>query len=311
MWNPSIFQKTWLFGSWSWGSFLGPLSWLAVQLPGETLGYTGWMAVRSPFGGKPPKTSSCGSPMSPSLLGGAALRDLSGQGLPVSSGAYVALVGPPNCGKSTLFNRLTGLRQKTANFPGVTVERHHGTVRLSGGKELELLDLPGTYSLAPRSEDERITDDLLRGKMPEVCVPDAVLLVLDSTNLGRHLVLAAPMLALEKPILVVLNMADELRRRGGESGCGGPLGTVGCSGGSGERRQGGGTGRDIRFPGEHLPSAGPVELSRSSRVRPPAGSGRGRWRPNRPIGPRWRPCGPGGWMGSSFIHGWGRWYSWW
>lgn len=130
--------------------------------------------------------------------------------------ATVALVGPPNCGKSTLFNRLTGLRQKTANFPGVTVERHHGTVRLSNGKELEILDLPGTYSLTPRSEDERITDDLLRGKMPEVCVPDAVLLVLDSTNLGRHLVLAAPMLALEKPILVVLNMADELQRRGGE-----------------------------------------------------------------------------------------------
>jgi ferrous iron transport protein B len=133
-----------------------------------------------------------------------------------SSRATVALVGPPNCGKSTLFNRLTGLRQKTANFPGVTVERHHGSVRLSSGKELELLDLPGTYSLTPRSEDERITDDLLRGKMPEVCVPDAVLLVLDSTNLGRNLVLAAPILALEKPILVVLNMADELRARGGE-----------------------------------------------------------------------------------------------
>ncbi len=130
--------------------------------------------------------------------------------------ATVALVGPPNCGKSTLFNRLTGLRQKTANFPGVTVERHHGTVSLSNGKVLELLDLPGTYSLTPRSEDERITDDLLRGRMPEVCVPDAVLLVLDSTNLGRNLVLAAPMLALEKPILVVLNMADELRAGGGE-----------------------------------------------------------------------------------------------
>jgi len=98
----------------------------------------------------------------------------------------------------------------------VTVERHHGSVRLSSGKELELLDLPGTYSLTPRSEDERITDDLLRGKMPEVCVPDAILLVLDSTNLGRNLVMAAPMLALEKPILVVLNMADELRARGGD-----------------------------------------------------------------------------------------------
>ncbi len=144
------------------------------------------------------------------------VKDLPGETLTTRRGATVALVGPPNCGKSTLFNRLTGLRQKTANFPGVTVERHHGSVRLSSGKELELLDLPGTYSLTPRSEDERITDDLLRGRMPEVCVPDAVLLVLDSTNLGRNLVMAAPMLALEKPILVVLNMADELRRRGGE-----------------------------------------------------------------------------------------------
>jgi ferrous iron transport protein B len=155
--------------------------------------------------------------MSPPPPETAALQDLSTPiPLPEAAGATVALVGPPNCGKSTLFNRLTGLRQKTANFPGVTVERHHGVVRLSSGRELELLDLPGTYSLTPRSEDERITDDLLRGKMPEVCVPDAVLLVLDSTNLGRNLVMAAPMLALEKPILIVLNMADELRGRGGE-----------------------------------------------------------------------------------------------
>ena len=154
--------------------------------------------------------------MSPPASEIAVFRGSSGDADFDGPGATVALVGPPNCGKSTLFNRLTGLRQKTANFPGVTVERHHGTVRLSNGKELELLDLPGTYSLTPRSEDERITDDLLRGKMPDVCVPDAILLVLDSTNLGRHLVLAAPMLALEKPILVVLSMADELHRRGGD-----------------------------------------------------------------------------------------------
>ncbi len=154
--------------------------------------------------------------MSPPLPESTILQTLSGPHKSGAPAATVALVGPPNCGKSTLFNRLTGLRQKTANFPGVTVERHHGTVRLSSGKELEILDLPGTYSLTPRSEDERITDDLLRGKMPHVCVPDAILLVLDSTNLGRHLVLAAPMLALEKPILIVLNMADELRQRGGD-----------------------------------------------------------------------------------------------
>ncbi len=154
--------------------------------------------------------------MSPSLPGESHLQSPGATRLVDPPTATVALVGPPNCGKSTLFNRLTGLRQKTANFPGVTVERHHGQVHLSDGRELEILDLPGTYSLTPRSEDERITDDLLRGRMPEVCVPDAILLVLDSTNLGRHLVLAAPMLALEKPILVILNMSDELRRRGGE-----------------------------------------------------------------------------------------------
>jgi ferrous iron transport protein B len=100
--------------------------------------------------------------MSPPAPDGATPQTLPAAGVPDAPSATVALVGPPNCGKSTLFNRLTGLRQKTANFPGVTVERHHGTVRLSSGKELELLDLPGTYSLTPRSEDERITDDLLR-----------------------------------------------------------------------------------------------------------------------------------------------------
>jgi ferrous iron transport protein B len=153
---------------------------------------------------------------SPTAQQGTVLQELPSRTALECRTSTVAVVGPPNCGKSTLFNRLTGLRQKTANFPGVTVERHHGTVRLPGGRAIELVDLPGTYSMTPRSEDERVTDDLLRGRLPEVCVPDAVLLVLDSTNLGRHLVLAAPMLALEKPILVVLNMADELRRRGGE-----------------------------------------------------------------------------------------------
>jgi ferrous iron transport protein B len=128
----------------------------------------------------------------------------------------IALVGPPNSGKSTLFNRLTGLRQKVANFPGVTVEKHMGEMRLEGGAELTLIDLPGIYSLAPRSEDERVAFDVLHGRMDDVPQPDAVLLILDSTNLGRHLMLAAPVLALGLPTLVVLNMADDLRRRGGK-----------------------------------------------------------------------------------------------
>jgi ferrous iron transport protein B len=129
--------------------------------------------------------------------------------------ATVALVGPPNSGKSTLFNRLTGLRQHVANYPGVTVEHRRGRLARDGGRAIELMDLPGTYSLRSRSEDERVTVDVLRGAMPGIPQPDAVILVLDATNLGRHLVLAAPVLALGLPTLVVLNLADDLERRGG------------------------------------------------------------------------------------------------
>src|ERR1700736_4216519 len=127
----------------------------------------------------------------------------------------VALVGPPNSGKSTLFNRLTGLRQKVANFPGVTVEQRVGRVRMRTQQEVVLVDLPGVYSLNPRSEDEQVTRDVLLGKMNGVPKPDSVLLILDSTNLGRHLVLAAPILSLKLPTLVILNMADDLAGRGG------------------------------------------------------------------------------------------------
>jgi ferrous iron transport protein B len=127
----------------------------------------------------------------------------------------VGLVGPPNSGKSTLFNRLTGLRQKVANYPGVTVEERRGRARLDGDTEVVLVDLPGVYSLNPRSEDERVTRDVLAGEMAGQSKPDAILLILDSTNLKRHLVLAAPVLALGLPTLVVLNMADELESRGG------------------------------------------------------------------------------------------------
>jgi len=128
----------------------------------------------------------------------------------------VAVIGPPNSGKTTLFNRLTGLRQKVANFPGVTVEQHTGMVELADGRALQLIDLPGVYSLNPRSEDERVAHDVLRGLRSDSPKPEAVLLVLDSTNLGRHLMLAAPILSLGLPTLVILNMADDLRSRGGE-----------------------------------------------------------------------------------------------
>ena len=127
----------------------------------------------------------------------------------------VALIGPPNSGKTTLFNRLTGLRQKVANFPGVTVEHHIGKAHLPGRHDVDIIDLPGIYSLNPRSEDEQVTFDVLHGRMPGLRRPDGVILILDSTSLQRHLPLAAAVLSLRLPTLVVLNMADELRQRGG------------------------------------------------------------------------------------------------
>ena len=133
-----------------------------------------------------------------------------------SGPAVVAIIGPPNSGKSTLFNRLTGLRQKVANFPGVTVEQRSGRVKLDNGRDAVLIDLPGLYSLDARSEDEQITHDVLKGLRPGLPRPDAVLLILDSTNLGRHLMLAAPILSLGLPTLVALNMADDLSGRGGK-----------------------------------------------------------------------------------------------
>ncbi len=127
-----------------------------------------------------------------------------------------AIIGPPNSGKSTLFNRLTGLRQKVANFPGVTVEHRMGKAKMKDRHEVFLIDLPGVYSLHPRSEDEQVAHDMLKGLRPGYAKPDAVVLILDATNLGRHLPLAASVLSLGMPTLVLLNMADDLALRGGE-----------------------------------------------------------------------------------------------
>jgi ferrous iron transport protein B len=128
----------------------------------------------------------------------------------------VALVGPPNSGKSTLFNRLTGLRQKVANYPGVTVEQHSARMSGIGHRELTLIDLPGIYSLHSYSEDARVAVDVLQGNMPGTPAPDAVLLVLDALQLNRQLMLAAPVLAMGLPTLVLLNMSDLMTARGGE-----------------------------------------------------------------------------------------------
>ena len=127
----------------------------------------------------------------------------------------IALIGPPNSGKSTLFNRLTGLRQKVANYPGVTVEQRSG--RMSGihRNDLTLIDLPGIYSLTGYSEDARVAIDVLKGEMPGTPRPDAVLIVLDALNLSRQLMLAGPILAMGLPTMVLLNMADLMESRGG------------------------------------------------------------------------------------------------
>lgn len=127
----------------------------------------------------------------------------------------IALIGPPNSGKSTLFNRLTGLRQKVANYPGVTVEQRMGRMAGIGRDDLTLIDLPGIYSLDPYSEDARVSVDVLEGHMPGTPKPDAVLLVLDSLHLTRQLMLAAPVLALGLPTMVLLNMSDLMDARGG------------------------------------------------------------------------------------------------
>jgi ferrous iron transport protein B len=125
----------------------------------------------------------------------------------------VALAGPPNSGKSTLFNRLTNLRQKIANYPGVTVEYRIG--KLSKAEGISLVDLPGIRGAAASSEDEEVAWKVLRGRLPGVSKPDAILLILDGTNLHAQLPLASAVLALELRTLVLVNMADTLRDRGG------------------------------------------------------------------------------------------------
>ena len=127
----------------------------------------------------------------------------------------IALIGPPNSGKSTLFNRLTGLRQKVANYPGVTVEQRVGRMTGIRRHDLTLIDLPGVYSLSSYSEDARVAVDVLKGEMPGTPRPDAVLIVLDAQNLSRQLMLAGPILALGLPTMVLLNMADLMEARGG------------------------------------------------------------------------------------------------
>ncbi|MEO5961086.1 MAG: ferrous iron transport protein B, partial [Opitutaceae bacterium] len=119
-----------------------------------------------------------------------------------------ALVGNPNCGKSTLFNALTGLKQKVGNYPGVTVEKKVGTTYSQHGQPITVIDLPGAYSLAARSPDEAVTRDVLLGRRADTAQPDRILCIVDATNLERNLYLVHQILDLGRPVIVVLNMMD-------------------------------------------------------------------------------------------------------
>lgn len=125
-----------------------------------------------------------------------------------------ALVGNPNAGKTSLFNALTGARQKVGNYPGVTVERKVGPLRLPDGRMVEVVDLPGTYSLEPRSPDEAVTRDVVLGRQAGERMPDAIVAVIDATNLRNHLRFVLELKRLGRPMLVALNMFDLAERDG-------------------------------------------------------------------------------------------------
>jgi len=126
----------------------------------------------------------------------------------------IAILGNPNAGKSTLFNALTGLRQKVGNYPGVTVEKKTGTCELPSGARVEVLDLPGSYSLQPVSPDEMIVRDVLLGLQRDTPPPDLIVFVVDATHLERHLYLALQVIELGRPFVLALNMIDAARAGG-------------------------------------------------------------------------------------------------
>ena len=132
----------------------------------------------------------------------------------MSSPRTFALVGNPNTGKTTLFNALTGLRQKVANYPGVTVEKKTGTGHNRHGEAFTIIDLPGAYSLDPKSPDEEVTRAVLYGERPDTPRPDAVICLVDAGNLERHLYLATQVMELDLPVIVVVNKTDTAEERG-------------------------------------------------------------------------------------------------
>jgi len=135
-------------------------------------------------------------------------------GVGVAPPLRLALLGSPNCGKTALFNQLTGSRQKVANYAGVTVERKEGTLRSPSGRSYAVLDLPGAYSLNPASLDEAVTRDLCRGFYPGEPAPDVLVCVVDATNLRLHLRFVLEVRQMGRPMVVALNMIDAAQQRG-------------------------------------------------------------------------------------------------
>ena len=127
---------------------------------------------------------------------------------------HVALVGNPNCGKTALFNLLTGARQKVANYAGVTVERKTGAARLENGRTVTVIDLPGAYSLDPATPDEQVMLEVVQGRREGERAPDLIVAVVDATNLRMNLRLVLELQRLGRPMLVALNMADVARVQG-------------------------------------------------------------------------------------------------
>ncbi|GAB3538345.1 ferrous iron transporter B [Noviherbaspirillum agri] len=127
---------------------------------------------------------------------------------------HLALVGNPNCGKTALFNRLTGARQKVANYAGVTVERKEGQFTSAAGRSYQVVDLPGAYSLNAMTPDEAVTRDVLFGKQQDEALPDVIVLVVDASNLRLNLRLVLEVLRLKRPTVLALNMMDVAKKRG-------------------------------------------------------------------------------------------------
>src|SRR4051812_30779311 len=136
-----------------------------------------------------------------------------GRPLPAVKKLTAAFVGNPNTGKTTLFNALSGLRQHTGNYPGVTVETKKGSMTCAG-RPFDLIDLPGTYSLAPRSPDEMVAVDVILGRQKGEGRPDVVVSIVDASNLDRNLYLTSQVMELGVPVVVALNMMDVAEGQG-------------------------------------------------------------------------------------------------